>query len=141
MPGCHASVPPPPWLSISDQTSLLSVSLPPPRLTLHLYRSLRVVLGPYPQRMNRPRLCLIPPLPLAPSRCEPCVCPSSASSAGSCTFPKTPACPSTAPSWRPAPSTASSTRATEPSTPSASRRVTCKETGRLTVRPPSCLSL
>ncbi|KAM8829191.1 sarcosine dehydrogenase, mitochondrial isoform 2-T6 [Spinachia spinachia] len=54
-----------------------------------------------------------------PKRCERCVCPSSESSAGSCTFPKALAWQSTTPSWPLVRSTASSTPATGPSTHSA----------------------
>lgn len=61
---------------------------------------------------------LTPPSLLS-SRCELCVCHLSESSAGSCTFPKTPASRSTMPSWPLARSTASSTQATGPSTHSA----------------------
>lgn len=63
---------------------------------------------------------LTPPLPSPlSSRCELCVCHLSESSAGSCTFPKTPASRSTMLSWPLARSTASSTQATGPSTHSA----------------------
>lgn len=53
------------------------------------------------------------------SRCELCVCHLSESSAGSCTFPKTPAFRSTMLSWLLAQSTTSSTQATGLSTHSA----------------------
>lgn len=60
----------------------------------------------------------------SPTRCEPCASPLLASWVGSCTSPKTPACPSTRPSWQLAPSTALLTQATEPLTHSVSRKVT-----------------
>lgn len=59
-----------------------------------------------------------------PPRCELCACHLSASSDGSCTFPKTPAFRCTRLSWLLAPNTASSTQVTGPSTHSALRKVT-----------------